>query len=167
MSDSERRSSPKSPESALLRLKTQLDSLDFILADAGEATLARRPANGKWSAREHLAHLGRYHEVFLDRLDRILAEDSPPLGRYRTEDDPGAAPWFSLPTAQVIERMRELREQLVERVAKLTPDELRRIGIHPAFGKMPLTLWIEFFLVHEGHHLYSILKLAREMPSHE
>ena len=162
MSDSERTSSPKSAETALLRLKTQLDSLDAILAGAGEAKLDRRPANGKWSAREHLAHLARYHEVFLERLDRILAEDGPQLGRYRTEDDPGAAPWFSLPTAQVIERMRKLRAQLAERIAKLTPEESRRIGVHPAFGKMPLTLWIDFFLVHEGHHLYTILKLARE-----
>jgi uncharacterized damage-inducible protein DinB len=153
---------PALPESTLLRLETQLDALDAILAGASETKLARRPANGKWSAREQLAHLGRYHEVFLERLDRILTEESPQLGRYRTEDDPGAAPWFDLPAAQVIEQMHKLRTRLVERVTKLSPQELRRIGIHPAFGEMPIALWLEFFLVHEGHHLYTILKLARE-----
>jgi uncharacterized damage-inducible protein DinB len=149
-------------EATLLRLLTQLDSLDAILAGVDDAKLARRPAGGKWSASDHLAHLGRYHEVFLERLDRILAEDRPQLGRYRTEDDPGAAPWFTLSATQVLERMSNLRARLVERVAKLSPDELRRIGIHPAFGEMPLALWLEFFLAHEGHHLYTILKLARE-----
>jgi hypothetical protein len=117
-------------------------------------------ADGKWSASEHLAHLGRYHEVFLGRLERILAEATPQLGRYRSEDDPGAEAWFAMPAVEVVERMSKLRGQLIERVAKLGPDDLRRSGVHPAFGEMPLTLWIEFFLVHEGHHLYAILKLA-------
>ena len=150
------------PQGTLVRLKTQLDSLEAILAGASETKLSRRSSNGKWAAREHLAHLGRYHEVFLERLDRILAEDGPELGRYRTEDDPGAAPWFALSTAEIRKRMSKLRPLLVERVAKLGPDDLRRIGIHPAFGEMPLALWLEFFLAHEGHHLYTILKLARE-----
>jgi hypothetical protein len=26
---------------------------------------------------------------------------------------------------------------------------------------MPLALWIEFFLVHEAHHLYTILRRVR------
>lgn len=161
MSEPDRNSPAALPDGTLVRLQTQLDSLNAILAGATEAELARRPANGKWSAREHLAHLGRYHEVFLERLDRMLAEDSPQLGRYRTEDDPGAEAWFAMSAAQVVERMSKLRAELVERVAKLGPGELRRIGVHPAFGEMSLTLWVEFFLVHEGHHLYAILKLAR------
>jgi uncharacterized damage-inducible protein DinB len=149
-------------DGTLARLRTQLDSLDAILADRAEAAIARRPASGKWSVHEHLAHLGRYHEVFLDRLERILAEERPQLGRYRAEDDPGAVAWLGLPTVQVIERMRGLRGRLVERVTTLGQGELGRIGVHPAFGEMPLSLWLEFFLVHEGHHLYAILKLARE-----
>ncbi|MDE3135127.1 MAG: DinB family protein [Acidobacteriota bacterium] len=162
MSEARYNSQPALTESTLVRLRTQLDSLDAILAGANEGTLGRRPADGKWSAREHLAHLGRYHEVFLERLDRMLSEDRPQLGRYRTEDDPGAGAWFRLPTREVIERMRKLRVRLVERVTKLRPDEFDRIGVHPAFGEMTLGLWLEFFLVHEGHHLYAILKLARE-----
>jgi uncharacterized damage-inducible protein DinB len=150
------------PEGMLLRLKTQLHSLDAILADAGDDFIRHRPADGKWSAHEHLAHLGRYHEVFLERLDRILAEDRPRFGRYRSEDDPGAGQWFALPTTDVLDRMRVLRERLVERVAKLAPEQLGRTGVHPAFGEMPLALWIEFFLVHEGHHLYAILQRVRQ-----
>ena len=91
MSEPRRNSGTALAEGTLVRLRTQLDSLDAILTGATDEGLARRPADGKWSAHEHLAHLGRYHEVFFDRLDRILAEDRPQLGRYRTEDDPGAA----------------------------------------------------------------------------
>lgn len=150
------------PEGTLLRLKSQLDSLAVLLDAAADADFHRRPADGSWTAHEHLAHLGRYHEIFLDRLDRILTEDRPSLGRYRAEEDPGAPAWFSLPTAEVLDRMRQLRAQLVQRVANLEPGDWRRSAIHPAFGEMSLHLWLEFFLVHEGHHLYSLLRRLRE-----
>lgn len=162
MSDPQRHSPSPLPESTRLRLETQLDSLERILRGAAYEALDRRPTNGKWSAREHLAHLGRYHEVFLERLDRMLAEDAPRLPRYRTEDDPGAAPWFRLPSAQIVERMRELRARLLARVANLDPGQCRRIGVHPAFGEMSVALWIEFFLVHEGHHLYAVFQRAHD-----
>jgi hypothetical protein len=31
------------------------------------------------------------------------------------------------------------------------------VGIHPLFGEMSLALWVEFFLLHEAHHLYIVM----------
>ncbi|HEV2386216.1 MAG TPA: DinB family protein [Candidatus Acidoferrales bacterium] len=148
--------------SAVSRLKNQLDSLGAILEGATPAALHERSAEGKWSAHENLAHLARYHEVFLFRLERILGERSPRLGRYRAQEDPEAARWFELPTSEVVAGMQRLRATLLRRVIRLRGDQLARSAIHPAFGKMPLTLWIEFFLVHEGHHLYRVFQRLRE-----
>src|SRR5207244_11071423 len=64
------------------------DLLDLVLAGATPALTDARPASGDWSAREKLAHLARHATVFLERLARILTEDSPRVGRYRAEDDP-------------------------------------------------------------------------------
>jgi len=75
-------------DSMYSRLETQLESLDVVLAGATTALVDWRPASGDWSARENLAHLARHGTVFLERLDRILNEDTPKLGRYRAEDDP-------------------------------------------------------------------------------
>lgn len=76
-------------ESQLIRLRTQLASIDFLFAGASPQRIDRRPASGTWSARENLAHLGRYQEVFLERLNLILTESSPQFARYRAEEDPG------------------------------------------------------------------------------
>ncbi|HVT60257.1 MAG TPA: DinB family protein [Thermoanaerobaculia bacterium] len=46
-------------------------------------------------------------------------------------------------------------------VDSLTPDQLDRIGVHPAMGPLPIRLWLEFFLLHEAHHLYTILQRLR------
>ena len=64
------------------RLETQLEALDVVLVGTTPALLDWRPASGDWSARENLAHLARHGIVFLERLDRILREETPRLGRY-------------------------------------------------------------------------------------
>jgi hypothetical protein len=43
----------------------------------------------------------------------------------------------------------------------LTEEDFARTGVHPKFGAMSLSLWLEFFLVHEAHHLYVVLQLVR------
>ena len=75
------------PASLLARLETQLEALGLVLARATPTALDTRPRREEWSARENLAHLARHHAVFLDRLQRLLTEDRPALGRYRAEDD--------------------------------------------------------------------------------
>lgn len=148
--------------SSLLRLETQLDSLNLILREASSQVIEHRPASGKWSARENLAHLARYHEVFLERLRRILEEGNPRLGRYRAEDDPQWPQWVAMPAAEVLARLKSLRAELTGFVHRLSPDEMARTATHPVFGKMAVGEWIEFFLLHEGHHLYVAMQRVHE-----
>jgi DinB superfamily len=73
--------------STLLRLETQVEAMHLLLSGAAPDAIMARPASGQWSAHENLAHLARYHEVFLERVHRILDENAPQLGRYRAEED--------------------------------------------------------------------------------
>jgi uncharacterized damage-inducible protein DinB len=152
----------RADESQLVRLKTQLASVDILFAGASPERIDRRSASGKWSARENLAHIGRYHEIFLERLGRIRAETSPQFARYRAEDDPGWQEWASRPPEAVRSRITALRAKLVDTIAGLPAADYSRVGIHSAFGEMTLSLWLEFFLVHEAHHLYVIMQRIRE-----
>jgi len=149
------------PESTSVRLATQFDALSTILRDASPAALTRRPPSGDWSAHENLAHLARHHEVMIDRLRRILAEDAPCFPRYRAEDDPEWPAWPRQSPDAVIARLAALRAELVELVRPLGPDRLNRVGVHPVFGLMTIPLWLEFFLLHEAHHLYVVLNRVR------
>jgi hypothetical protein len=145
-----------------LRLRSQLEALDVILAGVSEQALVARPASGKWSALENLAHLARHHEVFLERLRRIRDETAPALARYRAEDDPEWSGWAALGAPDVLSRLRGLRAQLIAIVESLSPAELDRTGVHSAMGPLPVALWLEFFLLHEAHHLYAVLTRSRE-----
>jgi len=140
-----------------LRLETQLEGLPGLLTEAGEPALARRPPSGQWSAHEHLAHLARVHAVMLERLERILGERGPQLERYLAENDPEWPEWAACSTREVLDRLTTLRHELIERVEALTPAELAREARHPLFGWMAVPQWLDYFLLHEAHHLYQLV----------
>jgi RimJ/RimL family protein N-acetyltransferase len=142
----------------LTRLATQLDGLPLLLGEATPEALQRPSPSGKWSVHDNLAHLARQHEVFLDRVRRILAEEAPALPQYRAEDDAAWPALRSLPTDEVLRRLRSRRAELIDVARSLSPAHLARTGTHSRFGSLTLSVWIEFFLVHEAHHLYTILK---------
>jgi uncharacterized damage-inducible protein DinB len=148
--------------SRLQRCETQLrDFLDEALRGVTVEKILEQAIPGKWSANENLAHLGRYHEIFLERIERILTEESPEFSRYRAEEDPQWEAWRTLAYKEVAEKLAGLREMLVARLKTLSKTDYRRTGFHPKFGEMSLALWLEFFLVHEAHHLYVALQLVR------
>jgi uncharacterized damage-inducible protein DinB len=150
--------------SRLQRCETQLqDFLAEALRGVALDSLASKAVPGKWSAHEQLAHLARYHQIFLERISRILAEPSPAFTRYRAEEDPQWPSWSALPTEQVLARLSGMRTQLMARLRSLSKEDFERTGIHPKFGEMSLALWLEFFLVHEAHHLYVVLQLVRRI----
>jgi hypothetical protein len=151
-----------STSSRLKRCETQLqDFLAVTLNGVAIETLSAPVIPGKWSAHEQLAHLARYHQIFLQRIDRILTEQAPEFPRYRAEDDPEWPAWVSLPTPQLLVRLSSMRATVMARLQSLSEEDFKRTGVHSKFGAMSLSLWLEFFLVHEAHHLYVVLQLVR------
>ncbi|HEY2394233.1 MAG TPA: DinB family protein [Candidatus Angelobacter sp.] len=149
--------------SRLQRCETQLqDFLAVALNGVPAEELTAKTVPDKWSAHEQLAHLARYHQIFLQRIERILAEQAPEFPRYRAEDDTEWAMWQSMPSQQVLVRLSSRRIKLMAQLRSLGEEDFGRTGIHPKFGKMSLSLWLEFFLVHEAHHLYVVLQLVKK-----
>ena len=144
-------------KSTLLRLETQLEAIPLLLSGATSEAISARPSSGQWSAHENLAHLARHHRVFLDRLHLILTESAPRLVQYRAEEDSNWPEWSALSTEEVLNRLGTLRGEIIDVVNGLTPAGTSRVGIHPLFGEMSLALWLEFFLLHEAHHLYVVM----------
>lgn len=152
--------------STLLRLETQVEAIHLLLRGATSEAIMTRPDSGQWSAHENLAHLARYHEVFLERLHRMLAESAPRFDRYRAEEDPAWPQWTSLSVEEVLIRLKTLRGEIINLVKGLSPAEAERVASHPLFGEMGLGLWLEFFLLHEAHHLYvMMMRLAQANSS--
>src|SRR5215472_5588501 len=121
--------------SRLQRCEHQLRSfLDEALRGVPVETILQAPASGKWSGQEQLAHLARYHQVFLERMDRILKEDCPALARYRAEEDPEWKFWQARAYKELVGDLAVLREKLISRLKGLTDADYERKGVHSKFG---------------------------------
>jgi len=144
----------------LQRLRTQLSALPALIGGIPEEDLRAR-IGGRWSVAENVAHLARHTNLTLERVERILAEDAPAFAPYRAEQDPEWPAWLARPFEDSLARLHWSREALVARSRSLTEADLARIGRHERFGPLPLATWLEFYLAHEGHHLYVIFKRAR------
>ncbi len=148
------------PKSLGGRLATQLESLRLVLDNATPAALKTRPKSGKWSAHENLAHLVQHHHATLGRIRRILAEDRPQLPSYRAETDLEWPALAAESTEGVVRKLLAARQEMIALTTDLSPKQLSRVGIHPAFGPMTLAQWLDFFLIHEAHHLYVAMTRA-------
>ncbi len=148
-------------QSTRSRLATQLECLQVILGRRDASAINQRPASGKWSTHENLAHLARMHEITVERIRRILSEGQPQLPRYKAEDDPEWPQWTAMRTEEVLRRLSTLRDDLIQLVTRLSPEQLNRVGVHGVLGGMTIPEWIEFFLLHEAHHLYAAMQRAR------
>lgn len=148
--------------SSLNRIANQYETTFNFLKEASEEQIQRKPAPGKWSVHENLAHLGRYQEVFSDRLKAILIGNNPTFDRYLAENDPEFNRWKSYSHEELLVNFKATRRKLFNLLIELKPDQVERKGCHPRFGEMNVAWWTEFFLLHEAHHLFTIYALLCE-----
>ena len=147
------------PASLLARLETQLEALDLVLARATPAALDARPRPGRVvGAGEPRPPGPPPRGLPRSACGGCLTEDRPALGRYRAEDDPEWPAWAALPPRRdpAAGSERSARSSAAV-VRSLSPAESARTGLHPTFGEMDVAGWLDFFLLHEAHHLYTAL----------
>lgn len=109
---------------------------------------------------KHLAHLGRYQEIFLMRLGVMINEEAPNLERYRAENDPIFHEWCQLEVDTIRKKSLNYRSTIIRFINELSAEQLHRIGIHPKLGAMNVLDWTHFFILHESH-IYSIFSLKQ------
>ncbi|MDN5212575.1 DinB family protein [Fulvivirgaceae bacterium BMA12] len=144
------------------RLENQYQQLLQLIRGLDDGFISKQHRPEKWSIKENLAHLGRYQEIFLERIDRILVEDQPAFGRYKADNDPEFAKWRMLETSLITDKTIQGRAEIVAKLEGLSLDSLERQGHHPKLGLMTIFGWIEFFLLHESHHIYTVFWLVNE-----
>jgi uncharacterized damage-inducible protein DinB len=147
------------------RFRTQHLSLAEITANVPQEALQRAIAPGKWTAFENAAHLAVFHPVFMERFRRILAEDGPVMDKYEWEKDPLFARYKTIHPAALLDLYRKDREEMIAFVDGLDAAALRRKGTHQVYGTFDMAQWIELFVLHESHHLFTIFRLVHYKTS--
>ena len=144
------------------RLQQQHQCIQTLLDTTGDQDTRLRPAPSTWSIRENIAHLCAYQQIFAARVHRILTEDNPSFAAYVGDDDPRFLEAREQPVAELLADLSYDRLYLSDWLTSLSEAQLARKAAHPKYGARSLSLWTEFFLLHEAHHLFTIWKLTED-----
>ena len=148
------------PSSLSTRMQYQHQSLIDLIDGLTEEQARRQLIPGKWSVFEHIVHLQTYQHIFIDRVRVLLDGKQPAFPRYAAENDPEFLENCHKSFREIMSDLVTIRKELSAGLLGLREEDYRKIATHPAFGSMNLLQWMNFFLLHEAHHLFSIFKLA-------
>ncbi len=147
------------PSHLSTRMQYQHKALVDIIDGLTIENVRRQVVSGKWSIFENIVHLQTYQHLFLHRIDEIINNENPEFKRYTAESDTVFLENCEKTTREIMHDMIVTRKVMAAKVMALPDSVLLRKGIHPIFGTMTILQWINFFLLHEAHHLFAIIKL--------
>ena len=126
------------------------------LEGASDAELDRRPAPGKWTAREIVHHLADSEMTSAIRLRRLLAEDSPVIVGYDQEEFARRL-HYDRPIAASLDAFKAARATTGEILDRMTEEEWAREGTHSESGRYTLLQWLRIYADHAHNHAVQIL----------
>jgi uncharacterized damage-inducible protein DinB len=145
------------------RLQYQHKSLLDMIDGLTDELIRRQVIPGKWSIFENIVHLQTYQHVFCDRIKKMREENNPSFPRYTADADPDFLDNCSKTTREIMGDMITTRKEMATGHLSIKETDLDKTGTHPVFGTMTISQWLNFFLLHEAHHLFTIFKLAAEL----
>jgi len=121
----------------------------------------------KFSIHETIAYLTRYHHIFIQRINTILKDVDPFFEVYKPDQDPDFNFTCAKSTGSLLHELYRVRNELCLLFEEMPQEQLVRIGTHAVLGKMTISQWSEFFLLHESTQLFKIFKMSGSFWSTE
>jgi DinB superfamily len=144
-------------------LVEQLQDLERLLAPLDDAAARARYAEGKWSVKEVLGHLGDTERIFAYRLLRIARGDTTPLPGFDENAYVPAGDFDARPLASLVGELRALRLSTIALVDGLPPAGWACIG--QASGAAISTRALAYVIVgHLAHHARVLRERYRLSP---
>jgi len=130
-----------------------------IVASVPDAKLRDRPAPGKWSAAELLAHLADAEVGCFWRYRQMIEHDGSPLPPYDQELWSNLGNNASRSPAESLLLFRLLRESNLGMLERLSSEQWERHGMHAERGRMSVRDLAAQIAGHDLNHLEQIRKI--------
>jgi hypothetical protein len=122
--------------------------------------LKRRPAPGKWSIAEILAHLADAELVCGNRIRTILGAPGAKIQAFDQDDWARTMRYQKQDPRQSLEAFCILRQRNLVLLRSLTPRQWKQYGMHQERGKETVARVVEMFAGHDLNHLKQIERLT-------
>lgn len=142
------------PQAIEPQLRGNMGALAGLLTNVAPQHWLQHPDPDEWSIMEIVCHLLQSETtVQLPRLQRILAEDNPFLSPPRQPPGPGEVPSCYEDGYQAANRFIQCRQETIQWLAQLQPQDWHRPARHSIFGPTTLLEMAHFTAQHDRLHL--------------
>jgi len=120
--------------------------------------LLARPIAGKWSTLEVVAHIADFDPIYVDRMKRVIAEDTPTLLGADEQKFAAALCYHERDLQEELTIIETSRSQFARILRKLPDAALQRIGNHNERGPLTLEKLLTGVNAHIAHHVKFIIE---------
>ena len=110
--------------------QTTAKKLSTLIRKLNKKQLTRRPAPGKWSIAEILAHLADTELAGGWRMRMILTQNGTPVQAFDQDAWVAAGRYGQRDPRKCLEQFRVVREANLALLKSLSPDQWKHFGIH-------------------------------------
>ncbi len=137
-------------------LRETPDALARAIDGLSPGQLRRPESPGKWSIAQILQHLADSEVVWAWRMRLVLAQDSPPLTGYDQDEWAKRLHYDEADPSEALELFGTLRRANLRLIARASPAELKRVGVHVERGEESLEHLRRLYAGHDLLHLRQI-----------
>ncbi|MGI9103843.1 MAG: DinB family protein [Terriglobales bacterium] len=116
------------------------------------STLNQRPAPGKWSVGEILAHLADAEMVVGFRVRLILGHPGVPIQAFDQDVWAAFSHYEQIPAPESLERFTAQRRANVRLLRSLSPEQMQQHGMHSERGRETVEQVIKMWAGHDLNH---------------
>lgn len=121
-----------------------------------------RPAPGKWSVRQVIAHLADSEIVGAHRFRQVIAEENPTLIAYDQEAWANNLDYARRKPKQSLESFRRVRAENHDLLKELPEAAFARTGNHTERGTISLGSLVELYAQHAENHARQMQAIREE-----
>jgi hypothetical protein len=139
--------------------------LSRVIGRASAAKLRKRPAPGKWSAAEILAHLADCEIVVGWRMRQILGAPGTPIQPFDQDSWCAAGHYEKRDARKSLEQFRAAREGNLALLKSLTPEQWKHHGMHAERGVETIEQIVRMMAGHDVNHSKQVERIVAPKKS--
>ena len=146
------------------RLERTADELAALVKGQTAVVLLRRPDAKNWAATEVLCHLRDTEEFFQLRFEAIATMEEPKFSPADPDRWAAERQYLRSDPGEALAAFRRRREENVIVLRKMTAEQWKRAGLHPARGRMTADDLLTLMAWHDDNHLDQLKRAIDGRP---
>jgi hypothetical protein len=142
-------------------LRSTVRALKILLKGGTAAKIKKRPAPGRWSVAEILAHVAESELVFGYRLRMVLMSGGITIQAFDQNAWQRNAGYLNNNPKKAFNLFETLRENNIALLQSISPEQWDQHGMHEERGKETVRRMVEMFAGHDINHLRQIENILR------